>query len=326
MATSRDQRLAMVNARLAQSPEWRALAPRLAQLTSGGGSSDQAVAIYAEVQQVLASLGLTREDVNDLKFDPSTGLYQEESFMERNPWMGGAIAAGTAVGGGYGINAAMGGGAGAGAAGGAGATGGAAGAGGGAGAAGGAATGGGILSTLGQWGERLRPLASVLSEGSGGMADDRRADDANNARAIAENNRALADVARFNLEAPGLRTNQAARGEILATMQDAPRTGDARVDKWAGGGLRPSAIGPQGRQAGSELSRQALLALMNNSDRITPQPIPQSNPSAGENLMGGAGIGLNLFDTLSGFWRRPTQGASSSFTQPVSSNVRMPTF
>jgi hypothetical protein len=165
-----------------------------------------------------------------------------------------------------------------------------------------AATGGGaggILGALGRYAPMIGDVANVTSEAAGGMADGRRADAQINARGIAENNQAKVQAAKYNLDLPSVRTNQVARGEVLNTMQDAPMTGDARIDKFAGGGLRPSAFGPQSRQAGAELSRTALTHLMDPStDRLTPQEIPETDGSLAENIMGGAGLAGNIISLL----------------------------
>lgn len=166
--------------------------------------------------------------------------------------------------------------------------------------------GGGILNTLKKWAPLAGDLGDVLSTGAEGQAKGRREDFVNNSRAIAENNRAKVEAARYNLDLPSVRTNQTARGEVLSTMQNAPMTGDPRIDKFSGGGLRPSAFGPQSRQAGAEMSRYALERLMNpESDRLVPQEIPESKASLGENILGGAGLGFNIFSLLAKYGRNP---------------------
>lgn len=117
----------------------------------------------------------------------------------------------------------------------------------------------------------LGALGGVLGDGASAAAAGRRSDAAEQAQFNALNNQALLGTSQFNLEAPGQRVGQVARGDILSSMQDAAPTGDPRIDKFAGGGLRPSAFGASSRQAGGELQRQALMALMSGSDKITPQ-------------------------------------------------------
>ena len=84
-----------------------------------------------------------------------------------------------------------------------------------------------------------------------------------------DNNRAALDAAQFNLGAPSTRMSQVARGDLIGRMQDTPLTGDPRIDKFAGGGLRPSVFGASTRQGGGALARQALMALLQNR-QFTP--------------------------------------------------------
>src|SRR6185369_11288352 len=105
--------------------------------------------------------------------------------------------------------------------------------------------GAGILGSLGKYGGVLGDLGNVVTRAAAADAAGRREDAANNARGIAENNAAKVQAAQFNLGLPSVRTNQVARGEVLNTMKDAPLTVDPRIDKFAGGGLIPSAFGPQ---------------------------------------------------------------------------------
>lgn len=168
-----------------------------------------------------------------------------------------------------------------------------------AGVGGGGSAAGGILGALGKYAPMIGDVSNVVSEAAGGAADGRRADSIANGRAIAENNAAKVAAARYNLDLPNTRASQVARGDVLNTMQDAPKTGDARIDKFSGGGLRPSAFGPQSRAAGAELSRQAMSGLMNpEQDRLTPQEIPQTSASLPERIAGGAGLAGNILSLL----------------------------
>ena len=165
--------------------------------------------------------------------------------------------------------------------------------------------GGGILSSLGKYGEIAGDVGPVLGGAASGMAQGRRADAALNNDAIARNNQAGLSAAQYNRDLPSVRTGQVSRGEVLNTMQNAPMTGDARIDKFSGGGLRPSAFGPQSRQAGAELSRQALGALMSpETDRFTPERIEPTSGGTVENIMGGVGIGADIFSLLQKYGRR----------------------
>lgn len=157
-------------------------------------------------------------------------------------------------------------------------------------AAGGSAAGG-ILGTLKKYSGAAGDMGTLLTGAAGGAAEGRRKDAAEN-RYRAEYNRDL----------PAVRTNQVTRGEVLNTMQDAKPTGDPRIDKFGGGGLRPSAFGPMSRQAGGELARGALSNLMNpDQDRLKP-----SQAGMGENIAAGAGLGLSIFDLLRKYGSTPT--------------------
>lgn len=167
------------------------------------------------------------------------------------------------------------------------------------------ASSGGVLPALAKYGGIAGDVGRVASGVAGGLANGRREDAATNGRAIAENNQAKTQAAEFNLKLPEARTNQVARGEVLNTMQNAPLTGDARIDKFSGGGLRPSAFGPESRQAGAELSRQALGHLMDPAgDRLTPQEIPGTSASTPENIAAGIGIGGDIFSLLAKYGGR----------------------
>lgn len=166
----------------------------------------------------------------------------------------------------------------------------------------GTAGGGGLLSTLGSLGKHAGDIGELFTGGGAGLANGRRADAQTNLQGTALNNRAQLESHAFNLQAPAARTQQVARGDVLATMQDAPATGDARIDKFNSGGLRPSAFGPDTRQAGETLKRQALQALLSGSDQVTPQMTQPSKAGTGEDLMSGLGLGAGLLGTLSK-WR-----------------------
>ena len=169
----------------------------------------------------------------------------------------------------------------------------------------GALAGGGagqnVLGTLGKYGSEIGDLASGAASG---LSAGRRYDAQLNAQNAARNNAALVDIGTFNLQAPAARTNQVARGEVLQTMQDAPLTGDPRIDKFAGGGLRPSAFGQNSRQAGGELSREALAALLHGTDQITPQLATPSRAGTGENVLAGVGLGTSILGALKKWGRR----------------------
>jgi len=163
---------------------------------------------------------------------------------------------------------------------------------------GGSGGGGSLLGTLSK-ASKFGDLADMATQGAGAQAQGRRADSQADANAADSNNRARANIAAFNLNAPAARANQVARGDVLQTMQNGGPTGDPRIDKFGGGGLRPSAFGTDSRLAGQDMKRQALLALMNNSDQITPQLTTPQKAGTGENLLAGVGMGMNVASGLS---------------------------
>lgn len=176
-------------------------------------------------------------------------------------------------------------------------------------AAGAAGAGGSIFDFLKKYGS---DIGGVLTNAAASNQAGNLAAAGQNARAIAENNQAKVEAAKYNLALPSVRANQTARGEILNTMQDAPLTGDPRIDKFSGGGLRPSAFGPQARQAGALEASTALNALQNPStDRLTPQEIPPYNGSTLSNVLGGAGLGADIFSLLAKYGGSPRTGSSS---------------
>jgi hypothetical protein len=115
--------------------------------------------------------------------------------------------------------------------------------------------------------------------------------------------------AQFGIDAASARAKQAAYGDQLQNIQDvnidfAPRTGALPKFNIAGG-LRPSNFGPNARQAGGELSRQALLALMNKSDvpaASAAVDLPTiggyTHAGAGEKTLQGIGLGGSLWGAL----------------------------
>ena len=166
----------------------------------------------------------------------------------------------------------------------------------------------GLLSVLGKVGKGIvkgLPVIGPLIGGIGGAlgggakaSQQGRYDQAGIlAQLAALNNRSRLDAEQFNLAAPGVRAGQVARGDVLSTMQNAPLTGDPRIDKFAGGGLRPSAFGAASRQAGGALTRQALQALLENKP-FTPE-LATLQPAGGlERLGGAAGLAGGLMGVL----------------------------
>lgn len=290
--------------------QWMRSQPWYQQQLQAWGQDPNNVHLSDQQRQQIVRLSQANGAVVDeghIEVDPS-GNFNPKGHKLRNALIGAGLGAG-AIFGAPALIGALGSGAGAGAAGAAGAAGsGAAGAGyigsaiaGTANAAlgGGALSGGGILGTLAGLGSRASDLGSIFSQGAAANAAGRRGDTMANAELAAQNNRARLDAATFNRDTPAVRASQVARGNLLATMQNAAPTGDPRIDKFGGGGLRPSAVGADARQAGDQLARQGLAALMTGSDRLDPQMAQPQRAGLGENLMAGAGLGFNVLGALS---------------------------
>lgn len=171
--------------------------------------------------------------------------------------------------------------------------------------AGGAAAGaGGVLGALGKIGQvagKVGKVASAIGPVAGaaaaGAAGGRREDALIRNQLTRGNNRDALDAAEFNVRSPGVRASQVARGDVLSTMRDAAPTGDPRIDKFGGGGLRPSAFGDRSRAAGDELASQAMEGLQ-GGDRITPERSQLEGSGLLEKIGGGIGLAGGLAGAL----------------------------
>jgi hypothetical protein len=162
-------------------------------------------------------------------------------------------------------------------------------------------SGGTILGTLGKM--AANKGGDLLTNTAAGIGNERIQNNFADQSAADQNNRALLGSAVFNRDLPSVQTSQVARGDLLSTMHDAAPTGDPRIDKFGGGGLRPSAFGPATQQAGDELKRQALKNLLSGQGQINPQLTTPKRAGFGENALAGAGIGLNILDAYGRFGR-----------------------
>jgi hypothetical protein len=153
-----------------------------------------------------------------------------------------------------------------------------------------------ILGTLGKLGDS--GLADTLTQGSQGLAGGRRFDNQQNMQAADINNRTGLAAASFNAQLPSTQASQVARGDLLSGMKDTPLTGDPRIDKFSGGGLRPSAFGPDTHAAGDALKKQALQNLLSGGGKFVPQNATPNDAGFGENALAGAGMGLNILGAL----------------------------
>lgn len=181
----------------------------------------------------------------------------------------------------------------------------AAGVGGAAGAGAAGAGSSGLMKAL-QTAGKLGSLATGASQGlqAGRYADanqnlerDRLAGSIYNTQQNAQFNKAQQELQQrqFSLNAPANRAKQTALGDLLANVQDVNITPPSGIRMGnITGGLRPSALGPNARQAGGDLSRQALMALLDQRDQkfdpiqmiAPPQITPGTQPGKAENLLG----------------------------------------
>jgi len=155
-----------------------------------------------------------------------------------------------------------------------------------------------MLSRLSRLGSTANDLGDMFSSGAQSSANGRAQDDFARMNAATANNRARVDVGKFNMDAPVTRAQQVARGDLMAAdIPQSQRVGEGRNVSFTGG-IGPQMFGPSTTQAGQELTRQSLAALMNGTDKIDPELVTPSRAGAGENIMGGVGTGLNILGVL----------------------------
>ena len=134
-------------------------------------------------------------------------------------------------------------------------------------------------------------------------------------RALMDRDRAGMDRAKFGVDAAGARGRQALAGSLMQGLQDVNigRPAGSTIPTFnVQGGLRPSAMGDGGREAGGNLLRQALMAQM-NGEALPEAPgayegaaqIPMPQAGMGEKLLGGLGLGGSLLGALGGAFNRP---------------------
>lgn len=183
-------------------------------------------------------------------------------------------------------------------------------------------TGGASLALL----PAIDAVGGVLGGGASAAAGGRRDDAMLQAQMNQGNNRAQLDAAQFNLTAPDQRMQQLLRAEFLGKMRNAPSTGDARIDKFSGGGLRPELLqGESSMQGADAMKRQALQALLSGSDRVTPQMSTLPKSGLMEKIGAGAGLLGGVLGALgeSGVMRqKPAQMPPAPFPTSAYGNVR----
>lgn len=301
-----------LNATLANDPEWEALTQQLAAAQGQGGSVFSApgktrglVEARKRMAAKLAPFGVPA-DLHDFNIDSRTGEVSKDSFLTRNmDW----IIPLSLVGGGAAGAALAGGGAAAGGATSLLPTGGTATtlapavttalAGGGTAGPILAGTGGGssIWQQLAKLGSRGGEIADLTSALAAGRAEGRLAESQN-----AQDEDLLAmRRAELGIAAPRARAVQTALGDLLSNVQDVQLNVPGIAASTTVGGVRPSALGPNARQAGAELSKKALEALISGSDIPPPTERPQaSGVDTGLNWASVIGTGFGAANRLFG--------------------------
>lgn len=192
-----------------------------------------------------------------------------------------------------------------------------------------------ILSGIGAGGEVLSNIGRVSGDAAQGVVDQRNvqnqqqpAYDRNKLERAALLERMGMDRAQMGITAPDARTSQVVRGDTLQNIQDFKTSVDrsgARPAYSSTGGLRPSVLGPASREAGGELSRQALMALMTKSDVPAMTDVPEMSDPKGsgvlEKTLGGVGLGGSILGGIGEYLKNRQKHTAPAPTAPVSGIV-----
>jgi len=138
------------------------------------------------------------------------------------------------------------------------------------------------------WGQIAQVGMNMASQYAASRANARagaaQAQQTQNSQAIAQNNaqnNVLLQMAQIELLRKQMqeqnragRASQTAQGDLMANVQDARFARPSHIPDYSlSGGLRPSALGPNAREAGRELSSQALSALQQGDTFMPINPI-----------------------------------------------------
>ena len=138
--------------------------------------------------------------------------------------------------------------------------------------------------------------------------------------------------ALLGLQAPNQRATQVMRGDLMSNVQDVNISGlPPQVPRITiSGGLRPSALGPNSRAAGSALSRQALEALLSGSDvpaatnfssLLTAAPGQTALPK--QSGWAKAGNILGIVGSLAGSFLNPMQQIQQYIDNPAAKGIAL---
>ena len=295
-----------INTKMRATPQWRQA------ITALGHNPDGLLKLSNEERQQLAQQ--LEIPADDFHIDPAGNINDYHGWRGLPTWAKVAVAGG-ATAATLGAAGAFSGGAGlAGAA---------------SGSAAGGATTGGTVASGGFWGGLGKTalglgkqyLGSGASDIIGGLAEGRakgrqaeieslQGDD----RIRAELARLGAERAKFQLEAPSARAQQSVMGDLMANVQDvrAPNIrGASTSGERVTGGIRPSALGPNARAAGAELSRLGLSNLGKDTFDV-PELSKRPQANALDKLLSVAGPASAFLGAMDG--RAP--GVDTSFDQP----------
>jgi hypothetical protein len=153
----------------------------------------------------------------------------------------------------------------------------------------------------------MNMAANYANQRSQARAGAAQAQQTQNSQGIAQNssqNNVLLQMAQIELLRKQMeeanragRAQQTVRGDLMANVQDARFSRPAGVPDMAlSGGMRPSALGPNSREAGRTLSSQALSALKSGDSFMPINPMGPIDLDANmpqeswfDKLMGGVG-------------------------------------
>ena len=175
----------------------------------------------------------------------------------------------------------------------------------------GAGTTGKIANMVGKAAPLLSGMAKSRAESLNSQNDQTLSQDQLRQRmweaqtqALLQRGQMLQDQAKFNIQAPSMRADQAKRGSLMANVQDLRFPDNPRVKVMhPTGGIRPSALGPEARQAGSQLAQLGLSNIGKDSFEVPnlPKAPGLSELSGGgflDSLLGGATAASGILNLL----------------------------
>lgn len=157
----------------------------------------------------------------------------------------------------------------------------------------GGAAAGGAAAAIPSLASRANTFGRIASNLSNNRAGARLAED----QANQGYDRTQIDAARLNLQAPGYRLGNAARGDLAAGLKPVSFSGSGR-DLQMSGGVSPSLISDSTRQLGGQVSRDALLSQMNGPEF---KPTPRPKPGALDKALNLGGTAAGLYGAWKGY-------------------------